>query len=144
MERKRKHRSLNVGTSSILFIFVVLCLVSFSALSLSSALSDYHLSNRIADNTTDYYEACNQAYAKIDALDDLFAELYRSGLSEKDYYIQAGQPEHISIPVSDIQSLEIDVRPIYPKKEGDGFYEIYSWKLVTSSDIEYDDSLSLF
>ncbi len=141
MARKKEGRSLNVGTSSILFIFVILCLVSFAILSLSSAMSDYKLSMRIASNTTDYYTACNQAQEQISALEDYLAELYDSGVTKSEYFSQAGESEHISLPVTDIQRLEIDVRITYPEYHGEGFYEIDAWKLVTDTDIEYDDTL---
>lgn len=45
MEKSRKP-ILGVGTSSILLIFVLLCMITFAVLSLVSARSDYRLSQK--------------------------------------------------------------------------------------------------
>ena len=88
--RKRKEFSLNVGISSILFIFVVLALVSFSILSLSSATSDYKLSERVMQNTESYYTACNEAMELLESFDGTLSDLYETGISRTGYYEQVG------------------------------------------------------
>ena len=52
---------LNIGTSSLLIIFVILCLVVFAALALSSAKSDLQFSEDLAQRKTAYYEASYRA-----------------------------------------------------------------------------------
>ncbi len=59
--KKKFTRGVNVGTSSILVTFVLLCLVTFAALSYLSANSDYRLSRQTADRTTAYYTANAEA-----------------------------------------------------------------------------------
>ena len=54
---KKMAGGINVGTSSILVTFVLLCLVTFASLSYLSANSDYRLSLQTARRTTEYYEA---------------------------------------------------------------------------------------
>ena len=49
MSAKTNRVNLNLGTSSLLLIFVVLSLVSFAVLSLSSALSDKKLTDKAVD-----------------------------------------------------------------------------------------------
>ena len=49
--RKKKHASqpgFQIGTSYLLVIFVVLCLVTFAALSLSSSLRDQSYTKKLA------------------------------------------------------------------------------------------------
>ena len=60
MQTKRK-AFLSTGTTSIVLIFVLLCLLTFSVLSVVSANADYRLSKKNADRTTEYYEAENRA-----------------------------------------------------------------------------------
>ncbi|MBR6003766.1 MAG: hypothetical protein IK068_03485, partial [Lachnospiraceae bacterium] len=73
MRKKKREFSLNVGVSSILFIFVILCLVSFSTLSLASAMSDYKLGNKVKNNTEMYFNACNEAEDDLAKLEDVLS-----------------------------------------------------------------------
>ena len=72
MQRDKKQAPfVNIGSSLLLVIFLVLCLVTFATLSLSSARSDYSFSSRAAQRRTDYYQACNvaeDALAQVDAI----------------------------------------------------------------------------
>ncbi|MCR5405898.1 MAG: hypothetical protein K6E88_03850, partial [Lachnospiraceae bacterium] len=58
---KKFKGGVNVGTSSVLVSFVLLCMVSFAALTYLSAHSDYNLSKQTAQRTTEYYEANRMA-----------------------------------------------------------------------------------
>ena len=62
MNTNKKHPPVvNIGSSSLLVIFLVLCLVTFATLSLSSARSDYNISRRLAERKTESYAASSQA-----------------------------------------------------------------------------------
>ena len=99
MKRKRSEFSLNVGTSSILLIFVVLCLVSFAILSLSSGLSDLSLSKRVISNTESYYDACGQAEEQLEDIEATLKSLYDTGISRAGYFDKVGKKMSFSIPV---------------------------------------------
>ena len=58
---RRQAPFVNIGSSLLLVIFLVLCLVTFATLSLSSARSDESFSRRMADRKTEYYEAAGKA-----------------------------------------------------------------------------------
>ncbi len=51
---------INIGTASIILIFIILCLAVFSLLSLSDGKSALVLSRRHADSVTAYYQADTQ------------------------------------------------------------------------------------
>ena len=53
----------NIGSSSLILIFIVMCLVTFGMLSLTSAKSDLSLANRNADAVTEYYRADTEGEA---------------------------------------------------------------------------------
>lgn len=58
------------GVSLMLLIFLSLCLITFSLLSLSGATADETLSQKSADRTTQYYAAvtsANEIISRIDA-----------------------------------------------------------------------------
>ena len=134
----------NVGSSSILLIFVILCLVSFATLSIVSANADAKLSNRVAERTTAYYEACNQAERSIASLDRTLAEVYASTLDEDDYFSAVGHYQSYEIDISNIQTLHVAVDILYPQTEGGPFYRITSWQVITSTDVlEFDEEINL-
>ena len=58
---KKKQFGMNIGSASILLVFVILCLVSFAVLSIVSANADSKLSARVLERTTAYYAACNHS-----------------------------------------------------------------------------------
>ena len=66
---KKDNFPLNIGMSSILLIFVVLCLISFSILSIASANADKKLSQKILNRSIAYYNACNQAEETLKNID---------------------------------------------------------------------------
>ena len=53
----------NIGASSLLVIFLILCLVTFAILTLTSAKSDADFAEKLAHHKTNYYAACNTAEA---------------------------------------------------------------------------------
>ncbi len=146
-ENKSKKSGLSfssgIGSSSILVIFVILCLVSFATLSIVSANADYKLSKKVLDRTTAYYEAEGQAQAALAALDAELSALYESSSSETAYFKAAGEERAFSFPLSDIQSMEVVVRIQYPQKTGDTFYSISSWQTVITGELEYDETLNV-
>ena len=57
MKHKRSlHPGFQIGTSLLLVVLMALCLLVFSALSLSTAIRDYEYSKKLAVKTKEYYE----------------------------------------------------------------------------------------
>lgn len=54
---KRKFPVTNIGSVSLLMIFIVLCMVTLAALSLSTASGSYRSAQTLAGHTTAYYRA---------------------------------------------------------------------------------------
>lgn len=63
--KKNRSFGMNIGTSSILVIVVILTLVCFAGLSLASSNADYQLCKKLADRTTAYYNATSMAYETL-------------------------------------------------------------------------------
>lgn len=123
----------HVGSSSILLIFVILCLISFATLSIVSANADAKLSRRVAERTTAYYEACNQAQADIAALDGTLAAAYADSLDAEEYFAAIGEQKSYTIPISELQTLSVTLDILYPTTPGEPFYRITSWQVVSDS-----------
>ena len=63
----------NIGSSSLLIIFLILSLVTFAVLSLSGAKSDYTFSEKLASHKTEYYKASNKAEKILKEIDETLA-----------------------------------------------------------------------
>ena len=112
-----------IGTSYLLVIFIILCLVTFAALVLSSALRDQSYSQALAKHQTEYAAASTQASALLAQID----EALESETPEPALEALAGTVPAISvsvqrqnverpvfeitarIPVSDSQNLQLSV-----------------------------------
>lgn len=140
MKDKNRH-SVHAGSSSLLFIFLTLALISFAALSLSSAQADYRLTQKTAERTKAYYEACNEMQKSLKALDTSLADCYAASPSSEAYFKQAGQQVFLSLPFTDLQTLEVSAEVLYPEAGQDGpYYCITSWQVITDDTLEYHDS----
>lgn len=76
MKKDREQTSFaNIGSSSLLIIFLILCLTTFAILSLSSAKSDYSLSERLAEHKSQYYKASSKAEDILEEIDKTLEKL---------------------------------------------------------------------
>ena len=127
---------LNVGSSSILMIFVILCLVCLAVLSIISASSDNKLSKRILDRTTAYYDACNEAEKALAGVDHTLASIYLNSVDEDTYFNTVGHSKSYVIPISDLQTLQVNIEILYPESDDDTFYRITSWQVLNTGTVE--------
>lgn len=170
--KKNKFPLTNIGTVSLLMIFIVLCMVTFSALSLSSAAGDARSGQKIAEHSLEYYAASNEAEEVLSSLDDIFAEAYAQADTTEEYYqlvidslpskVHLEQEEELSdgplidsrlltisyqIEINDSQALlvRISILPLeeLAKKDSSSFYRILSWQKVITKTWEGDNSIQL-
>lgn len=71
---KSRIKIINIGTASLLVVFFTLCMTAFAVLSLSAAQNDYSFSEKLAERTTEYYQANNAAQQKLAAVETLLEE----------------------------------------------------------------------
>ena len=131
MNKKKRFFGMNIGSASMLLIFVILCMVSFAALTIISANADRRLSRRIADRTTAYYDACNSAQESLAGIDQVLSRQYSVSISMEEYFLAAGHNKSYAIPISDTQTLLVEIEILYPEQADDTFYSITSWKVIT-------------
>lgn len=167
MNTNKKHPPVvNIGSSSLLVIFLVLCLVTFATLSLSSARSDYNFSSRLADRKTEYYAASSQAEEVLDQIDTILAETYKD--SHGTYYsaaekklsgltldgdsgaitlyvkISTEKPSvSYQVPVNDKQFLSVNLELLPAGSHNNGFYRITQWKVMSDTEWNGDNTLKL-
>lgn len=127
----------NVGTSSLLIIFVILSLVVFAALSLSGAKSDYDFSKNLADRKTAYYTASNQAEEIAAQIDDyLAAGRSLSNFPDAELDINGNKVEY-KVDISDSQALDV-VLDITGNT-----YTVDKWQVISTVEWKEDNSLNL-
>lgn len=155
---KRK-KVIHTGFSLIVLIFVVLLLISFAAVSMTSAKADYQLSKKSADRTKKYYDVSNQVNEIIGEIDNFLAEQYAKGLGEEEYYscLSDFQKKKKEIPIQveknrmtwefplqKDQVLEIELEILYPRQREKTFYKITKWKTIQKGDWEKEESIQVF
>ena len=111
-----------IGITSIIFIFIVLCLSVFALLSVNSARQSLASVQRSADAVTRYYAADSSAQLWIH-------QVKAEGPAGEDVLER-------EFPISDSQTLRVDL---------DGApFEILSYQVVNNEVLEIDDSLQVW
>lgn len=156
---KKKFSVTNIGSISLLMIFIILCMVTLAALSLSSAASEANTAWKFADHNTKYY----QAEETLDIIDGILAESYTASSDSAAYFTEvntrlAKLSTNITLDIStdnksatldyitsvdDSQSLEVKLTLTDPFTASEGLYKITSWKEVKTSNWNADNSMKL-
>jgi Flp pilus assembly protein TadG len=154
MDTKKRFPITNIGTVSLMMIFIILCMVVFAVLSLSDAMRDYNFSQKLATHTTEYYAASNQAesiLSKVDnilkntTVDDNYYENIELALqSQPDLPVTASyldQSLYLSwqVDMNDSQALYAKIR-ILPS---DASFEITAWEEIQTAEWDSDNTLNL-
>lgn len=159
MNKSKRFPLTNIGTVSLLMIFIVLCMVTFAALSLSESARDLKFSQKLAAHTTEYYKASNQAEEVLPEITPILKQCSADYTSESDYYTAVANnlPDRDSISlkaegatisyqvqINDSHALAVSIRMNAPKEITAGnYYQITSWKEIQTSEWEADNSLHL-
>lgn len=155
---KKKLSFSNFGFSTILLCFVMICVVTFSALSLVSSFSDYKLSKKVADKNTAYYHVQEVAYEKVADIDALAVTTYKKSTDAKSFY-ETIRPALISYgtvtdgeeglsltwaeTLAEDHFLQISLRISYPTEAQDAFVEIVEWRSYYEKTEPEDEVLDL-
>ena len=138
MKKKTSRPLLTTGTSTLLLIFVSLCLLTFAVLSFLSARADQNLSRKTAERTSAYYEACNQAEDRLGEADQMLEKIWQETANEKAYFqavretfedMDFDEESHMlsfSVPLADTQVLTVTLKLRMPVS-GSTFYTISGW-----------------
>lgn len=163
MSKKNHNNGLgvsNFGFSTILLAFVMICIVTISAVSLLTANSDYKLSKKVAEKSKAYYLAEEEAYQILAEVDSLLADSYVRTSNEYDYYksvetalsalgygtYEKNAAEYTysyEVSISDNQVLNVVLLLNYPNSNNDTFYEINTWQSEYEVTIHEEETLNL-
>ncbi len=142
-------RNINIGTASLVLIFIVLCLSTFGLLSLSSAKGDWNLADKNAGAVRTYYEADAKGEQFVSMVDRALREAAEEGLTGEDReqvlktelggYYQPDGSVQTDIGMDFGQALHIELE--LEKEKG---YRIRSWNVYNTEDYEIDDSIPVW
>lgn len=157
MEKNRPRLSIiSTGTTSIVLIFVMLCMLTFSVLSLVSAQANLRLSQKSADRTTEYYAAENAA-------NDILIELEKAAALAAERSGQEADParavldvwdgaEDVSayggrlayqVSLGEEQLLTVELSVDLSAPEDGRYCHVETWKVISTHDWSPDESLEL-
>lgn len=156
MHSRSGAKGINVGGSSILIIFVLLCLTTFATLSLVSANADYILAQKSADTTQEFYLADTMAEQKLSEIDACLAQAESAAADEEGYFLKSKElldningisfeetdPSHLkiqfAIPSGKNAEICVTVEVQYPKASGQPRFMRKDWSLRNT--LDWDNS----
>lgn len=152
MANQEVNSKMNIGSSSLILIFIVLCLATFGLLSLSSAKSDWNLAEKNANSVKNYYDADKKGEEFVKMVDEVLVQLQSKGLEEDAYLAEAKRElsEYyredtgfltVEVPMDFDQALHIELSVT---SDRDSRYLIESWKVINTVDYEIDDSMPVW
>ena len=151
MEKKIRG-GVNVGTSSVLVSFMLLCMVCFAALTYVTARSDYALSRQTAQRTTEYYEANRLAELYMTNIEGLLSKRVRSCNNASEFYssipalfsdndsvtvsAEPGADDQVLmsyvVPINENLELHVSLKAHYPDNEDQTVFNIENWNTVST------------
>ena len=154
------------GLSLLLLIFLSLCLVTFSLLSVSESSADRKLSEKAAQHTTDYYHALSEANEILAKIDDALSGYLKDATSSDTpakTYLEACASITDLLPdvswkrtdpdtgmisfqtaITNRQSMLCELAVRWPSAEGDTLYEVTRQQVTSTSDWTPDTSQKLY
>lgn len=155
--KEKSYPGFQVGTSFLLVIFVIICLVLLGVLALSGALRDKNYSDKVAEKTGQYYTAVSEAQHKLEEIDTVLADIYGQEDSY-DSYLESVSMSVLRLPgvvcmrdgeravlsykvaITDRQDLCVEVEVLDPEK-GEGNYKIVKWQEASGTVWEEETTL---
>lgn len=142
----------NIGSSSLILIFIVLCLVTFGMLSLSAARNELDLADRSGAAVREYYRADGEGEEFYRLVAEKAAEACKAFPDLKDrrqylaqelgeFYQQDRDAAVTTIPMERAQALYVE---LFLSMEDKSRVTVKKWKVIQTEDYEIDDSMPVW
>lgn len=154
--RKKQSSFSSIGITSLVLIFVMLCLLTFSVLSLVTARADLRLSQKNAERTSSYYDAENRAndilLSVISCIEEykdspdasVFYQKLRERLDGQNGILFTGADSlEYEVLLDKEQLLSVSLEISYETYDDGSHYRILAWNTVSTHEWESDGSLPL-
>ena len=134
--RGKPSAGINVGGSSILVVFVLLCLTTFATLAMVSASANYRLAQRVVASIDAFYEADGRAEEILAEISAVLAGVGGENPADAleavglDVYVQHSALQddllRYSVPIDEGRSLQVALRHY----SQEGRLDIIEWRVV--------------
>lgn len=154
--RKKQSSFSSIGITSLVLIFVMLCLLTFSVLSLVTARADLRLSQKNAERTSAYYDAENRAndvlLSVISCIEEykdspdasVFYQKLRERLDGRNGILFTGADSlEYEVLLDKEQLLSVSLEISYETYDDGSHYRILAWNTVSTHEWESDGGLPL-
>lgn len=135
---KKKYPVVNIGTTSILTVFVILCMVTFATLSWLTASRNARFNGQVQERTEAWYQAVNTAYEEIAGIDAMLQEYWAGGIWE-----QASAEYAFTVPIDENSELSVRLTTHEPDNETGALYTVSQFSEVTTKEWQGDNSIQL-
>ncbi len=141
-----------IGSPSLILLFIVMCLVTFGMLSLSTAKGEKNLAERNALAVKEYYRADSEGETFYRMVSEKTAAVCKKSSDQKEreqllsrelgecYRPELGTVIK-KIAMERSQALSIELVPLL---DGNGKLFISQWKVIQTEDLEIDDSMPVW
>ena len=139
MSRKQRQLSFNSRISLFLVLLIIMCLVSFASLSLTSAMADLRLSDKYEEQVIRYYSARNEAQkdlARLNTSAGPLSDADSRGMITRHY--PAGDTQQLTVVFAPSSSRDSDA-----EQKKDPEFRVISEKLESTVEYDLDESLHL-
>lgn len=160
IRKKKEYPSVQLGSSLMLVILIVLCLTVFATLSLVSALRDYKYSTKSAEKTYNYYQADAEANRVLADISEVLQQTYSKhpktytaqrvtelekldslGSVTTDEKGKTSVQYQVSVNEQQLLSVTLVLKDKITSESG--YYTITEWKEIAASEWQTDTTLPL-
>lgn len=152
MAKNETGSGMTIGSPSLILIFILLCLVTFGMLSLSTAKGEWNLAERNAGAVTEYYRADSlgeefyrmvaetvSAVRSQSSDPAVCSRLLKQELGE--YY----RPEEGTVVMKiDMERAQALFLELVPQFTGEETVIVSQWKVIQTEDYEIDNSMPVW
>lgn len=157
----KKQYYIHLGFSTILTLFMAICLMVFAALSILTSRSDLNLSKKYGDRIHAEYAADTSAKAFTQKIESTVISVYQSHTASladclgplnaltpptdiTDFQVQSDDTDTLTVsfavPVTAHQQLNAVLLVSYPKNGTDKFFQIARWQITNLPTTETTDT----
>lgn len=159
MQRKKdkKIRGIQIGISSLVLIFTVLCLVIFSVLSITSANADYKLSKKAFDGVNAYYMVDGEGEFLKKQVNEKILKMAKESGSQQEFESKLaegfsenfdGEKNALNFSVESVNEqlllVGLDVFSLDKVRAGQENFKVRQWKIVNKVEYEIDNDIPVW
>lgn len=151
MAKENREGGIQIGTASLILIFVVLTLSIFAMLSMTSALADDRITDRTEEWVSNYYAADTEAVNRLAEIDKVAEEAIKSNEGFGSYMEKHANCDYdaltnvatFEVEINENVKLEVSAKFFEGYVDGKHF-EVERWQEVNAREYNLDESMPVW